>query len=275
MSQNPLQQFFRQPKIFIELPSHGIYSAEGTIQGNVENIPVYGMTGMDEILMKTPDALLTGDSVVKVIESCCPTIKDAWDISSIDFNLILIAIRIATFGDTLLISQVCPACKEDNEYDIKRANLIDYYKSCSYASKLVLKDLTVNTRPLTYKQATDISLKNFQLQQQIKQLESIEDDQKKTEFMAKLFAELGQLQQEIYEYGIESVDIGVSVVTERPFISEWLKNCDRNVMDRIKAHFQTNQTTWANPKQKVQCSECQHEFDAHIEFDEANFFANA
>lgn len=275
MSKNPLQQFFRQPKVFIELPSHGVYNAEGTIQGSVENIPVYGMTGMDEIILKTPDALLTGDSMVKVIESCCPTIKNAWDISNIDFNLILIAIRIATFGDTMSIYQRCPACKEDNEYDVKLVGLIDYYKSCTYNSKLVLKDLTINTRPLTYKQSTDFSLKNFQLQQQIKQIESIEDDTQKSEFTSKIFADLGELQQEVFEMGIESVDIGTALVSERPYISEWLKNCDRSVMDKIKEHFHSNQSVWTVPKYPVQCAECEAEFDAYIEFDESNFFASA
>jgi hypothetical protein len=72
MNQNPLQQYFRQPKIFINLPSQGIYSKEGSIQGEVNNMPVYGMTGMDEIIVKTPDALLSGESTVKVVQSCCP-----------------------------------------------------------------------------------------------------------------------------------------------------------------------------------------------------------
>ena len=76
MSNNPLQQYFRQPKVFITLPSHGVYNKPGTITGSFENMPIFGMTGMDEILLKTPDALLTGESTVKVIQSCCPNIVD-------------------------------------------------------------------------------------------------------------------------------------------------------------------------------------------------------
>jgi hypothetical protein len=53
MANNPLQQYFRQPKIFINLPSQGVYNKPGSIQGEVSNMPVFGMTGMDEILMKT------------------------------------------------------------------------------------------------------------------------------------------------------------------------------------------------------------------------------
>ena len=101
MSGNPLQQYFRQPKIYIKLPTSGIYSPPGTVQGDINNLPVYGMSGMDEIIMKTPDALLTGESVVKIIQSCCPSITNAWALSSLDTEMILTAIRIATYGNKI------------------------------------------------------------------------------------------------------------------------------------------------------------------------------
>ena len=66
MAVNPLQKYFRQPKIYIKFPSGGIFNKPGTIQGDVTNTPVYGMTGMDEIIVKTPDALLSGESTAQV-----------------------------------------------------------------------------------------------------------------------------------------------------------------------------------------------------------------
>ena len=71
---NPLQQYFRQPKIFISLPSKGLYYGAGSFQGDYNSVPIMAMTGMDEILMKTPDALFNGEATFKVIESCCPFI---------------------------------------------------------------------------------------------------------------------------------------------------------------------------------------------------------
>jgi len=70
MVQNPLQQYFRQPKIWVGLPSNGVYSESGTFDGDVSNMPIFGMTGMDEIILKTPDALITGESTIKIIQSC-------------------------------------------------------------------------------------------------------------------------------------------------------------------------------------------------------------
>jgi len=53
MTTNPLQQFFRQPKIYVGLPSKGIFNKPNTVSGDINRMPIYGMTGMDEIILKT------------------------------------------------------------------------------------------------------------------------------------------------------------------------------------------------------------------------------
>ena len=78
-SNNPLRQYFRQPAIYVRLPSAGQFYPPGalTIPANGE-IPVLPMTAIDEITYRTPDALFNGSAVVSVIQSCVPSIKDAW-----------------------------------------------------------------------------------------------------------------------------------------------------------------------------------------------------
>jgi len=275
MSQNPLQQFFRQPKIFIQLPSHGIFTLPGVIQGDVENLPIYGMTGMDEILLKTPDSLLTGESIVRAIESCCPNIKNAKEISLIDINVLLIAIRIATFGNELTVTNTCTSCNTENDYGINLSNLLDYYKSCQYNNKLVLSSMVINTKPLTYKESTDFSLKNFELQQKLKQINQIEDEIEKRSFMLSLFEELGTIQHEVYVKCIDTIKIGQQTVVEKPFIEEWIKNCDKETSDQLKNHFQSIQSVWNSPSQQVECTECNLINTVSIDFDQANFFGTA
>ena len=96
---NPLAKHFRQPAIYIQLTSQGKFWPENTLELPVTGkIPVYPMTARDEITLRTPDALINGTSVVEVVQSCCPNIKDAWEMPSIDVDSTLIAIRIASFG---------------------------------------------------------------------------------------------------------------------------------------------------------------------------------
>lgn len=275
MAQNPLQQYFRQPKVYISLPSRGIYNEPNSFDGDVNHLPVFGMTGMDEILVKTPDALLTGESTVKVIASCVPAIKNPWSLSVIDLDTVLTAIRIATYGNNLTISNVCPKCKTENDYEFDLSKFIDYYANCKYDNKVIVGDLTVFIRPLTYKESSDFSVKNFQQQQMLKQIGNFEDEEEKKQQMAALFEELAKLQNEIMISGIESINVNGATVTEKGFIREWVENCDTSMLDQIKEQIFNNQTTWVSPAQKVKCNNCGAESKLTISLDQSDFFVLA
>lgn len=275
MSQNPLQQFFRQPKIYIDLPSKGIYSPPGTIQGDVEKLPVYGMTGMDEILIRTPDALLSGETTAKVIESCVPAIKNAWDMSNLDIDLVLAAIRIATYGHTMTVTHVCPKCSAENDYELDLMKVIEHYSQCQFDNQVIVGNLKITLRPLTYKQVTTHSLTNFQLQKRIISAETIENEEEKSKELATLFRDLGELQNEIYTDGIESIDTGSVIVVERPFIREWVLNSESSVFDAIKKVINANKRTWEPPTHSVKCESCGEEGAISVDLDPSSFFVTA
>lgn len=275
MANNPLQQFFRQPKIFVSLPSRGVYNKPDTLDGNVENMPVFGMTGMDEILMKTPDALISGESTVKVIESCCPVIKNAWEMSSLDTDLVLIAIRIATYGNLMEINHTCPACDTKNEYNVDLNKLVEFFADSKYDNRVVFQNLVIKLQPLTYKQVTEFSLQNFQLQQRLVKANSIENEEEQKSFIASLFQEMGKLQNDIYVASIDSIETGDTVVNERAYIKEFLENCDKAIFDAIKAQFDRNAAAIKPPKHKAKCENCGAEAELAVEMDEANFFGKA
>src|SRR6056300_1622120 len=97
---SPLQKFYRQPKLYLSLPSDGKYYPPGVLETTeTGEYPVYSMTAKDELAFKTPDALINGQSTVDVIQSCIPNIKNAWEMPSLDLDAALIAIRIATYGE--------------------------------------------------------------------------------------------------------------------------------------------------------------------------------
>jgi len=275
MANNPLQQYFRQPKIFINLPSQGVYNTPGSLTGEVSNMPVFGMTGMDEILMKTPDALLSGESTVKVMQSCCPGIVDGWEVTNLDFNLILTAIRIATFGNTVTVGHKCSGCGTENEFQVDLTRVIDYFAGCSYDNKVVYKDLVIKTKPLTYRQITGFALKNFQLQQRLNQNIVLVDEEEKKKNFSELFEQLAELQNEIFTSGIENITVGGTVVTEREYIKEWLANCDRSAYEEIKSTILKNQEIYSSPEHDVECSECGKAAKITVDLDQASFFGNA
>ena len=74
---NPLAKHFRQPAIYIKLPSGGAWNNEETLQ-NTENgeLPVYPMTALDEIAYRTADALFNGSAAVSYTHLTLPTNRE-------------------------------------------------------------------------------------------------------------------------------------------------------------------------------------------------------
>jgi phage FluMu protein Com len=275
MANNPLKKYFRQPKIYVSLPSNGIYNQPGTLAGDPTNMAVFGMTGMDELILKTPDALLTGDSTVKVIESCCPTIKDAWDMSLLDLDLMLTAIRIATFGNSMSVTHTCPECKAINDYDIELGNIVQHFTNCKYDNKVVLKDLSIVIKPLNYRQWTEFQLKNFTIQKQLQQAINIADEEEQNKLVTLLFEQVSLIQNQLLLLQIDSVQTQEANVNQREFIEEWLLNTESNVFESVKNHIDKNRKAWEMPKMSVNCDSCGAENQVQVSMDQSTFFVNA
>ena len=58
---NPLAQYFRHPKAQIELPTLGNFWPEGSLElKEGKYLDIMPMTARDEIMMKSPEGLLSG-----------------------------------------------------------------------------------------------------------------------------------------------------------------------------------------------------------------------
>ena len=115
---NPLKQFFRAIKLYVPLPSGTTYY-DDTIEFNADGeVGIMPMTAKDEMMIKNPDALLNGEAIVSVINSCVPAIKNPKQLLSNDIDSLLIAIRHASYGDDLEVDSQCPKCDAKNKFTI-------------------------------------------------------------------------------------------------------------------------------------------------------------
>jgi hypothetical protein len=164
-SANPLKQYFRQPAIYLHLPSNGNFWPKGSINMPQNNeLPVLPMTAIDEITYRTPDALFNGSAVVNVIQSCIPDIKDAWAAPGTDINSILVSIRIASFGHEMEINSDCPECGASDEYSIDLRVVLDGLQMPDYSTPIKEGDLEITLRPMSYKDQNDVNLQQFEQQ---------------------------------------------------------------------------------------------------------------
>lgn len=273
---NPLAKHFRQPAIYLKLPSQGRFYPEGGIELTVTGeIPVYPMTVKDELTLKTPDALMNGEGMAEVIRSCCPTIRDPWAIPSIDLDVIFIAIRLASYGQGMDINASCPHCGESNEYTIDLNILLQNTVPADYSDSLSVDGLIIKFKPQSYKDLNKINLASFEQRKLIANITDAEipDDEKKRLF-DESFKKIADLNVNVIIDSIESIFVEKSLVTDRTMIKEFLDNCSRQTYQTIRDKIQSLAEKNSAPPADLTCANenCGKEYQSPLVFDQANFF---
>jgi hypothetical protein len=271
---NPLANYFRQPKIYIKLPSKGRYYPAGSLDiSQTGEYPVYAMTAKDELMFKTPDALMNGQATVEVIKSCVPAILDPWQMPSIDIDAILIAIRIATYGENMEISADCPSCTHNDDFSVNLIGYLDQATNFLYEGAIAIDPLVINIRPYTYKEITKAALKTLE-QQKIIEIVTNQDlpEDVKIEKFGESFVRLTELTVDVVTGSIESIDTPEGSVTDPNMIKEFISNTSSEIFNKISDHINKMKDTIALKAQQVHCSDCNYEYSVELTMDQTNFF---
>ena len=274
---NPLAKHFRQPAVYLKLPSAGRFWSPGSIEMSItEELPILPLTSKDEITLRTPDALLNGQGVVDVIQSCCPSIKNAWEMPSVDVDAILIAIRIASYGQDMDIAPVCPHCATEHSLALDLTNVLDKVKCPEYNNKLVFDEYKIKLKPQKYEKVNFVNKIKFEEQQLIMLLNNEElSDENKSKVFAEQLSKIIDLNAEVLVNSTEYVEIieDSNIVSNPEFIDEFYRNCPRNVVDAVKDELARLSLEATIPPITHSCDECKKSFEIPITFDYANFFA--
>ena len=278
---NPLKKYFRQPSIYVTLPSGANYAPEVLEPSKSGEIGVMPMTAKDEIRFKTPDALMNGEGVVQVIQSCVPQIKDAWHIKSYDLDTILIAIRIATYGETMDINFTVPVAKETVSHTVNLPAILDQLKQIKIEDSFTMQDgLKIGVRPLTYKDMTEASQKTFQ---ESKMYSAIQDSELPQEDKLKRFNDsfkaLTDLNSAIILKNIAKITMQDGTeITDQAQISEFINNANAKLIKDIESKIISLRSQGAVKPLKMKATEDQIKkgapasYDVPVTFDTANFF---
>ena len=281
-SPNPLEKYFRQPKLYIALPSKGHYYPKGAIElpGNGE-VPIYSLTARDELVLKTPDALLNGASTTEVIQSCCPSIKDAWEMPSIDLDTVLIAMRIATYGEKLTITSKIPNVKpvEEKDFELDLRTILDQFANVNYENVCEIGSMKITIRPQTYREFTETAIKTFEEQRlfQVVADDELKEEEKLARFQAS-FKKLTSLTVNLIAKSIVQVQDGDTVVVNRDHINEFIQKADKNFYKTITDHIEKQRDKFQLEPMKVQSTADEvkrgapAEYTIPVAFDHSSFF---
>ncbi len=276
-SPNPLRQFFRQPAIYIRLPSGGRMYPPGAIH-MPENgeIAVYPMTAIDEITYQTPDALFNGEAVVRVIQSCVPNIRDAWAIPSVDLDTILMGIRIASYGHNLEVGSKCPECTEENSYEVDLRPVIERLRAGDYSQPLVMGDLQFYFRSLNYREMTANNQLQFEQQKTLQLLgQSDLTETDKIKRINEMMKKIVDLTITTMSESIREIRTPGAVITEQEHILEFLENCERSIFNQIRDHVIALREVSDLKPLNITCANCQHKYEQPFTLDMSRFFGSA
>ena len=273
MDNNPLRQYFRRPAVYFSLPSKGAgYSSDIVEIPETGELPVYPMTAIDEITVRTPDALYNGNAVADLIKSCVPAIKDPWRLSATDLDAVLIAIRAAGGQENLEIGTACPKCSNEATYNINLVAILSQLKQADYESLLSVNDLKIKFRPLTYKEMNQAALDQFAIQKKYSNLESMEDADAKAKMTQEAIRAITEATMKIISNTIEYIDTPSARVEEMEYIDDFLHNCDGSVYIAIRDHNAELKNSTELKPLPIKCDNCGNEYEQPYTLNASDFF---
>jgi len=277
-SNNPLQGYLRNPKLYIIVPSGGKFSNLETISGISGEIPIYPLTSMDETMLRNPDALLNGESMANVIKSCTG-LTNAHELTSNDVDVILLAIRFATYGDELELTLTCPACSATVETTISIEPILETVTPLEDHYDVTLDNgLICDLKPYTFKDSQKAALAAFRETTELNNLINSESDElARLATFNKSFVAMAELNIEILSNAITKVTIpqdnGEPVeVTEHEYITEWVRGISKTHADVIIDKLNEINELGIDRDVDITCTECGHGFKTRVEFNPSNFF---
>jgi len=279
---NPLGKYYRQPQVYIKLPSKGkYYPADVFTPTETGEIPVLPMTAKDELAFKTPDAMMNGQATVDVIKSCIPNLKNPWKMVNYDTDTILLAIRIATYGETMDIAYAVPTINESQSTTVNLPALLDGVSGIEPKDYATTKSgFKIKIDPLTYDKLSKIQVAQFEQQKIYSNVaESGLSESQKSERFATSYRKMQDINIELLIDSIAEITTpDNTVVTDGKQIFEFIANVDTKITREIELVLGDLRSQCSMKPIQLKSTEEQIKkgaptsYEVPVTFDTANFF---
>lgn len=279
MSNNPLAAYFRGADVHQTLPTQGQFFDQGEIDQAINGeVAVMPMTAADEIILKNPDALLNGDALERLFKSCVPSIHAPRKISVPDMDVLLLAIKLASYGDVLEVNVRCPQCKEEFSYETSIRGMLAEIKLVGEEDAVVRvsDDMVVYLRPYDFEAKTKLDLAAFEEAKLLQHLLNLDaSDEEKAKMFNESFEKIAELNLDLLSHCIRKIQIPDQMVDNAQHIREFVRNSNKNLIRKVQEQLKLLSQSGINREVEVECpkEECKHVWTTEMTFDPAHFFA--
>lgn len=279
---NPLSKYYRQPQIYITLPSKGrYYPPDVFTPTETGEIPVLPMTAKDEMAFKTPDAMMNGQATVDVIKSCIPNFKDPWKMTNYDTDTVLLAIRIATYGETMDITYTTPVSNESKTTTLNIPSLLESLKNLEIRDEATTSSgFKFKIEPLTYEKLTRIQIAQFEQQKIYSNVadSGLPDSEKNLRF-ADSYKKINAVNFSLVVESIKEITTpDGEIVNDRKQIADFIDNCDAGTTADIEKKLSELRVQCQIKPIKIKATDEEIKkgvpasYEVPVSFDNSNFF---
>lgn len=273
---NPLIQYNKRPARYVKLPSMGKCYLKGIDLTDTNEIAVFPMTAKDELMLKSPDALLNGESIKQVFRTCVPGIIDPGEIPVIDMDAIMVAIRMATYGDNMEM-EFTHDCEPDavTPVNVNLGAILDSTRFYKGNVEIVLPSgIKVSLKPFTLTEQNKVNIAGFEEMAKGQQVESeVKDQLQKLKMTGQSFTRLLDATLDLITSSIEKVITPDNQeFTDRKMLREWVGSISKPEFDLIDQTLKEITDCGVDNKLTVKCSKCGNEYSADLTFNPSDFF---
>ena len=280
MSQNPLQQFFRQPALYLNLPTKGKWYTPDVVEMTDEQqVAVYPLSAINEIMLNTPDAMLNGQALENVVKDCAPGIKNAKRFMLPDLEALFVAIKSASNNGKMDYDRECPSCKHENSFELQCQSVLDLMTYIDESDLTIRfgQDLMVYVKPYDFEMRQIFMRREFEEEKLLRQLNDANaniDELVKAGKMAESVERLSRITFSLVSRSIEKIVMMKSqtTVTDRDHINEWLMSISKQQADLVIEAVDKINKIGVMKTMNVQCTSCGHTWEDALSFDPSSFF---
>lgn len=291
---SPLKKYFRKPVLYINIPTNGKFIDNVTEDdlSVFKEVGVLPMTTFNDLEIKNPESLLNGEIIGNLIEDCTNLQVDFKQLSRADIDSLMIAIKIATYGEFEEKTFNCgnKKCKKENTVNI---NLQSILNSCGeFDDEYIVtlsNQLKVYLQPTNYGDILQLDQAQLQENSTVKELEkSLREGESMTE------EELEEKQHEIYakiNHLVKMMSVSAmntivndiikietpdgKIETNKESILEFINDLSKKDYELISDKLSEINDIGVDEHVPVKCQHCESEFDLRLDLNPTSFFGES
>lgn len=255
---NPLLAKIKMPGRIFKLPSGGYLYKNGELSHSCHDgeVHVKPMSAFDEIKMKSPDMLFSGEAIKEVFSSCIEEVKNPLELFGRDVDALMCFLRVVTYGPIfpIEVAHTCENAKK-HSYQINIEGIVQGIKELDpttvgqlFTVKLP-NDQTVTLEPVRFKHIVEL------LQSQNQDTPTAAD-----------------IQNNLIKNLLNMIN-NIDGISDKALIKEWVEAAPATYITTIADTLEASNEWGPKFEQSVTCLDCGQDFMVEIPMNPVNFFS--